>query len=195
LEYASVFLKKELNSDKNMRRTVLFLAAAMMLALVGCNNSNSKTVTVAKTTENDAKMAEAALFNSDMSTNNEEVPEAIEVFSNYAADNPEAENAAEYLFKALEVSINTKQDPKQSIDLADRLLKQYPKFDKAPVALFMMASFVYEDQLNDLDKAKACYQRIVDEYPDSPFAKDAAISIQHLGMSPEELIKMFEANE
>ncbi len=176
----------------NMKRTVLILVAAMAVALVGCNNGGAKA---SKTTENDVKKAEAALFNSDMSTNNEAVPAAIETFSKYAAENPEAENAADYLFKALEVSINTKQDPKQSIDLTDRILKNYPKFDKAPVALFMLASFVYEDQLNDLDKARECYQRVVDEYPDSPFAKDAAVSIEHLGMSPEELIKMFEANE
>ena len=132
------------------------------------------------------------MFNEGMNANAEAVPDAIAVFSKYAEENPEAEDAPEYLFKAFEVSVNTKQDPKQSIGFVDRLLAQYPKFDKNPVALFMLATFVYDDQLHDLDKARECYQRIIDEYPESPFARDASISIEQLGLSPEELIRRFE---
>jgi TolA-binding protein len=170
-----------------MKRNLLIIAVLLLVA-AGCNHSTK----VAKTTEEQVKKAEAALFNSDMSANVEAVPEAIATFSKYAEENPEAENAAEYLFKAFEVSVNTKQDPKQSIGFADRLLSQYPKFDKNPVTLFMLATFVYDDQLHNLDKARECYQRIIDEYPESPFARDAAISIEQLGVSPEELIRRFE---
>lgn len=166
----------------------IFLFVVLLLVAAGCNH-NTK---VAKTTEDQAKKAEAALFNGDMTANVEAVPEAIETFSKYAEENPEAENAPEYLFKAFEVSVNTKQDPKQAIGLADRLLSQYPQFDKNPVALFMLATFVYDDQLHDLDKARECYRRIMEEYPESPFARDAAISIEQLGLSPEELIRRFE---
>ena len=74
-------------------------------------------------------------------------------------------------------------------------MTNYPQFDKNPVALFMLASYVYDEQLHDLDQARAAYERIVNEYPESPFARDAAISIQQLGMTPEELIKMFESGE
>lgn len=162
------------------------MAAMLLLAVTGCQT---------KTTEKDVKKAEAALFNEDMSANAEAVPAAIETFSKFAEENPKAEAAPEYLFKAFEVAVNTKQDPQQCIGLAERLLKEFPQFDKNPVALFMLASFVYDDQLHDLDKARDCFQRILDLYPDSPFANDAAISIQQLGMSPEELVKMFEARE
>ena len=74
-------------------------------------------------------------------------------------------------------------------------MTDYPKFDKNPVALFMLASFIYEERLGDLDKARETYQQIIDNYPDSPFAGDAALSIEHLGMTPEELIRMFEEAE
>ena len=167
-----------------MKRNI-FVIIMMLLAVVGCHRNT-------KTSEADVKKAEAALFNEDMTANDEAVPAAIEAFSKYAEENPEATNAAEYLFKAFEVSINTKQDPMQSIDFGERLLKDYPKFDKNDVVLFMLATFVYDEQLHDLDKARECYQQVIDNYPQSPFADDAAISIKHLGMSPEELIKMFE---
>jgi len=160
-----------------------------MMAVSGCQNQRGKV------TEKDVKKAEQALFNEDQTTNQEAVANAIETFSKFAEQNPDDANAPECLFKALEISINTKQDPVQSILLCENLVEKYPEFDKNPVALFMLASFVYDDQLNDLDMTRDTYQRIVDNYPESPFARDAAISIQQVGMSPEELVKMFEAQE
>lgn len=172
-----------------MKKSIFVMAIAMMFAMVGCHNQSTKT------TEKDVKKAEEALFNSDMSTNPEAVPEAIATFSKYAEENSEAADAPEYLFKAIEISINTKQEAQQSIDLVNRLVTNYPEFDKDPVALFMLATFVYDEQMHDLDKARETYQQVVDNYPDSPFAADAAIAITQLGMTPEELIKMFEAQE
>ncbi len=172
-----------------MKKTFVLLAIAMMFALVGCHNQNSKTST------NDVQKAEEALFNEDQTTNLDAIPDAIATFSKYAEENPEAADAPEYLFKAVEISINTKQDAQQSIDLVHRLVTNYPEFDKDPVALFMLATFVYDEQLHDLDQARETYQQVVDNYPDSPFADDAAIAITQLGMTPEELVKMFEAQE
>lgn len=171
-----------------MRKNIFLLAMAMMIVMVGCHNQN-------KTTENDVKKAEAALFNEDQTVNLEAATDAVATFSKYAVENPEAADAADYLFKAIEISINTKQDSRQSIDLVNQLLEKYPECDKNSVALFMLATFVYDEQLGDLDKARAAYQRIVDDYPDSPFASDAAISITQLGMTPDELVKMFESQE
>ena len=162
--------------------------ALMAILLVGCHNTKNT-----KTTENDVKKAEAALLNDAMTTNPEAVPDAIATFTKYVNENPEAADAPEVLFKAVEIAVNAKQEPQQCIGLVNKLVADYPKFDKNPVALFMLASFVYEERLGDLDKARETYQQIIDNYPDSPFAGDAALSIEHLGMTPEELIKMFEA--
>lgn len=172
-----------------MKKTVVLMAVAMMFALAGCHNQNPKTST------KDVQKAEEALFNEDQTTNLDAIPDAIATFSKYADENPEAADAQEYLFKAVEISINTKQDAQQSIDLVHRLVTNYPEFDKDPVALFMLATFVYDEQMHDLDQARETYQQVVDNYPDSPFANDAAIAITQLGMTPEELVKMFEAQE
>lgn len=171
-----------------MKQTLLWIFMALMV-MVGCQNQN------AKTTANDVKKAEAALFNEDQTVNAEAVTDAVAAFNKYVEENPEASDAPEYLFKAIEVSVNTKQDPQQSIAMVNRLLENYPEFDKNPVALFMLATFVYDEQQHDLDRARDAYQRIVDDYPNSPFAKDAAIAITQLGMTPEELVKMFEREE
>ena len=169
-----------------MKNSILFIALMAIFAVVGCNRNP-------KTSLDDVKKAEEAMFNADMTTNQDAVAGAIATFSKYVEDNPEAIEAADVLFKAVEVSVNTRQDPQQSIGLVNKLVTDYPKFDKNPVALFMLATFVYDEQLGDLDKARETYQQVIDNYPESPFAKDAEISITQLGMTPEELIKMFEA--
>ena len=171
-----------------MRRSNLLIALLAILVITGCN----RTV---KTTGDDVKKAEEAMFNADMTTNKEAVASAVATFTKYVEDNPEAADAADVLFKAVEVSVNTKQDPQQSIGLVNKLVTDYPQFDKNAVALFMLATFVYDEQQHDLDKARETYQQIIDNYPDNPFAKDAEISITQLGMTPEELIKMFEERE
>lgn len=166
---------------RHFNLSFVLLLAVMLLA--GCTN---------KVSEKDAKKAEAALFNADKTTNPDAVVDAIKTFSAFAQDNPESAEAPEYLFKALEVSVNTHQEPQGSIDIVERLVNNYPDFDKNPVALFMIATFVYDEQLGDLEKARATYQRIVDNYPENPFARDAAIAIEQLGISPDDLVKMFE---
>ena len=109
--------------------------------------------------------------------NNEEVKEAT---------TPEA------LFNTLAEGIYAKQDPQESIKMVDRLVTDYPDYENNPVALFMLASYVYDEQLGDFDKARETYQRIIDEYPGTPFANDAAIAITQLGIPLEDLVKMFE---
>ena len=101
-------------------------------------------------------------------------------------------NSPEALFNALSEGMYAKQDPQESIKMVDRLITDYPDYENNPVALFMLASFVYDEQMHDLDKARETYQRVIDEYPGTPFANDAAIAITQLGMTPEELVRMFE---
>ena len=101
-------------------------------------------------------------------------------------------NSPEALFNAIGERMYAKQDPQETIKMVDRLVTDYPEYENNPVALFMLASFVYDEQMHDLDKARETYQRVIDEYPGTPFANDATIAITQLGMTPEELVRMFE---
>jgi TolA-binding protein len=81
--------------------------------------------------------------------------------------------------------------PQATIALFDRIINEYPDYEKSPSALFLKA-FVYEDQLQDLENAKHYYELFLEKYPESEFADDAEVSLQNLGKSPEELIREFE---
>jgi hypothetical protein len=160
----------------------LVMAFVFALSVFSCNEK--------KLTEEDVKKTEAQLFNEDQSVNKDNVELMIETYCKFAEQNPDSEMAPEYLFRALEISMNFRESD-QSLALGDKLIKRYPTFEKIPVALFMEATFVYEPN-GDLGKAREIYEKIIKDYPDNEFVPSAEQAIENLGKTPEELIKEFE---
>ncbi|MFO7614502.1 MAG: tetratricopeptide repeat protein [Bacteroidales bacterium] len=120
------------------------------------------------------------------------IEELIIAYTDYAEANKYSDEAPEYLYKAAEFSLNLNK-PVQALEFYNQIIYQYPDFHKAPECLFLLA-FIYENHMLNLGKAKELYETFIERYPDHDFADDAAISIQNMGKSPEELIREFEAN-
>ena len=99
--------------------------------------------------------------------------------------------APEYLFKAVDVSMNL-NEPQRTIFIIDKLVNEYPDFPRTQAALFVKA-FIFETRYNNLEMAKKIYEQYLDMYPDGEFADDCRASIENLGLSPEELVKKFES--
>lgn len=80
----------------------------------------------------------------------------------------------------------------RAIQLYYNVGEKMPQHPKAPTALFMMA-FIYENDLKNLEKARATYEEFLKRYPQDPdYADDAQNALKYLGLSPEEIIKQFE---
>ncbi len=116
--------------------------------------------------------------------------ELINTYIEYADIFPDDSISPDYLFRAADISMNLFESG-QAIEIYNRIIDQYPEYEKVPQCLFLKA-FVYENNLNDLVNAKRFYQEFLQKYPDNDFADDARMSIRNLGKSPEELIKEFE---
>ena len=117
----------------------------------------------------------------------------VSAYCDFADANPDDAMTPEYLFKAVDVSMNL-NEPQRTIYIIDKLLKQYPDYPRTQAALFVKA-FIFENKYGNLDMAKKLYQQYLDMYPDGEFANDCKSSIENLGLSPEELVKKFEAQE
>ena len=117
----------------------------------------------------------------------------ISLYSNYADKFPQDSVAVEYLFNAIDISLNLPQ-PQKTLQLIDRYLALYPQDSRAATALFFKA-FLHDQQLGDLQAAKQYYEQYLAQYPNHDFVDDAQAALKHLGKSPEELIKEFEANQ
>lgn len=167
-----------------MKQFIRFtMIAALAVTMMACGNG--------KLNVEDLKKAEKTLFNEDMTANTEAVPGVVDMFCQYVNENPEAEDAPEWLFKALEIAVGY-LEPQKTIEIEEQLYKQYPNYDKTPVGMFMLGTMVYEDKLGELGKAKMLYEKLIAEYPDSEFAPVAEQAIINLGKTPEEIIREFE---
>ena len=113
-----------------------------------------------------------------------------EAYSNILqSSNPD--KSVDLLLKAAGLA-KTIGNSNKAIQLYYNVGEKMPGHPKAPTALFMMA-FIYENDLKDLDKARATYEEFLKRYPRDPdYADDAQNALKYLGLSPEEIIKQFE---
>jgi tetratricopeptide (TPR) repeat protein len=123
-------------------------------------------------------------------TNKAAARQFINVAETYAGlirdKNPD--KAIDLMLKAAGLA-KTIEEPERALELYQEVVRNGNHHVKTPTALFMMA-FVYENDLNNLSKAKSLYEQFLREYPKDPdFADDAAMALKMLGKSPEEIIK------
>ena len=162
--------------------------------LASCAGPTAESEEKEKSIEESIAELENELFNTNQSKlDKRKALDLVNLYVRYVNQYPDEPISPEYLFKASDISMNLNR-PRKTIQLFDRILTEYPGYNKTPSALFLKA-FVYEDQLQDYDKAKKYYNLFLEKYPNSEFADDAEVSIKNLGKSPEELIREFEQNE
>jgi len=174
-----------------MRRALLLLLTVTLFA-TACDGPQKGADS--KSLKESILQQEEKVFNTDRNRmQKQDAMALVNLYEEYANENPGDTLSAEYLFRASDISMNLGR-PGQTIRLFNRILTEYPDFKKAPTTLFLLA-FVYEDQKKDYDNARKYYELFLTKYPDSEFADDAEISLKNLGKTPEELIREFEENK
>ncbi len=113
----------------------------------------------------------------------------IRVCEIYALIKPEDSKSPDYLHKAGETARAIRAFPR-AISIYDRIYASYPNFEKAPQALFLKA-FTYDNDLKEVEKARALYTEFLKKYPNDDFADDTEFLLKNLGKNDEEIIKSF----
>ena len=113
--------------------------------------------------------------------------QSIEAYGEFVRKFPGHEKAPVAL-KNWAAIAQQKGDMQGAITLYERLLNEYPQSDLGDEAQFMIA-FIYEEYMNDIDKARGAYQRVIDRYPNSELAASAKQLLPHVGQSPEEWVR------
>ena len=95
----------------------------------------------------------------------------------------------EYLYKyaAMSRAVNL---PVKAIKAYDRILVDYPGYERNPEVAFLLA-FTYDEDLSRPEQAKEAYQDVIDKYPGDKWAEQASIRLSNIDKSDEELVKEF----
>ena len=164
-----------------MKKILLILSLALMMASCG-----------PKMTVEEINKLESQVFAKGINVEKENVVKLVDAYVLYAKQNPDDVKSPDYLFKALDVVVGVNMEgPQKAIDIANIMIEQYPDFEMTPMAMFLKG-FVYENMMNDNEKALDTYHQFLERYPNSPLAADVESSIKNVGIPLEELIKTFE---
>lgn len=163
-----------------MRKIIALFALAMMLVACG-NDDPAKRI----------EKLEKQVFSAEKAVDPVVASDLVSAYCDFADANPNDAMAPEYLFKAVDVSMNL-NEPQRTIFIIDKLLKDYPEYPRTQAALFVKA-FIFETRYGNLNMAKKIYEQYLEMYPDGEFAEACRASIENLGLSPEELVKKFES--
>lgn len=166
-----------------MRKIIPILIMAFALLLAGCKPNLTKEI---------AKLEKQA-FAADGAVSQQVAERLVDAYCRFATQNPDSQASAEYLFKAVDVSMNF-DNPQKTIGIIDRLLTEYPDYQKTPTSLFLKG-FIYETRFGNFEQARAAYEKYLELYPDGELADDCRASINNLGLTPDELVKMFESQQ
>jgi tetratricopeptide (TPR) repeat protein len=165
-----------------MNKIVILLMAVMLMA--SCTSPRDKAVKQI----NDA--SQSLVSDTSMMLNKETAMNLITLYESFANDFPGDSLAAGYLFEAGELAMNLGIGEK-SIALFDRVLKDYPGYFRKAEVIFLEA-FIYENMLGNLDKATEFYHSFIEQFPDHVLYKDAKASLEYMGKSLDEIIRIFE---
>jgi len=177
-----------------MNKIFIILITSSFL-FFSCNSNSPKETeqtSESQVTIEDITTLEGKLFGEEMASPDlVNAKKLIDLYITYVNQNPKDELSPEMLFKAADITMNLSSAP-NTIALFNRIIMEYPDYENIPTIMFLKG-FVYEDQLQDYEKAGKCYIEFLEKYPESDFADDAKVSLDNLGKSPEELIKEFES--
>ena len=171
-----------------MKTNILVLFFLVSIVLVSCNNTRKEM------SEQEGLRSELLEKERDLHARTDVDPEAaramIGKYIEFVNKYPEDSLSSKYLFKAAEIAMNFEQ-PNNSITYLTRIEDNYPDYEEYGTSLFLKA-FIYDNYLKSYEKAEQYYNIFLEKYPDHPFAKDAKSSLMFLGISDDDLIKLFE---
>lgn len=162
-----------------MKKTLkLMLVALLAMGMYACGEK--------KLTYQDMKKAEATLFDEEGYLDTLQAPKVAEKYLKFVKQNPDDTTASLWLYHAMELNVMLKNTEK-SMELCDQLVEKYPDSKWTPRGLYLLGSFIYEEELKDLDNAREVYERIIRDYPESEIIESVKSSIKYLGWTPDEI--------
>jgi TolA-binding protein len=118
---------------------------------------------------------------------------AIKAFADFAFYCKNDSLAPVFLLKAGQIAASINNLPQAQVCF-EKCYKDFPEFNNRGAAMFLLAQLYDEvSLLNDEDKARELYGKIINSFPNTEWAKQADAARALIGKTDEQIIKEFEA--
>jgi tetratricopeptide (TPR) repeat protein len=118
---------------------------------------------------------------------------AVKAFADFAFYCANDTLAPVFLLKAGQIAASINNLPQAQVCF-EKCYMDFPDFKNRGAAMFLLAQLYDEvSQLNDEDKARELYGKIINSFPNTEWAKNANDARALIGKTDEQIIKEFEA--
>ncbi len=169
-----------------MKKVFYICFITLGLVTISCNSQDTKKE---KITAIEKEISSSKMTNFDEA----KAEKLIQLYADFVQEYPKDTLSPHYLFRSADLYVALNRG-NMAINQLDKIIKGYPNFKKTPDCYFLKA-FIAENTLHHLSLADKYYKEFLKEFPTHPLAKDAEISQQNLGKTPEQLIAEFEAKQ
>jgi outer membrane protein assembly factor BamD (BamD/ComL family) len=167
---------------KHLQKLILIVFSLFLL--FGCGQSKEKMT-------NKIQELEKQLYSTNVGpVDTSKTSEIVSLYLEFEKKYPNDTAAAEYLYRAANLDMNTGKALK-SIEIINNIISKYPNYKKI-TSCYFLKGFVYDYHLKDINNARKAYQEFIAKFPKDDLADDAQISLNNLGKSDEQIIKEFE---
>jgi outer membrane protein assembly factor BamD (BamD/ComL family) len=167
-----------------MKKSIILILVISIGLMTGCKPSREKSVTRIKNLEK-------SLFSPEVVSFSKEKADSLQTYyMEFIGNYPKDSLASGYLFKAANVAMNS-GDANKALGFFDQYIQNYPDQPKVPMCMFFKA-FIYENMLQNIDRARETYLLFIEKYPTHDFTKDAKLALVNLGKTPDMIVKEFE---
>lgn len=162
--------------------------ALLMAAIVGCNTTPSPDAYEKQLEALLDTLLQERLNNGQVSV--EHLRSGVALTGDALADYP-ADTQLVPRFTYEKIKFHTELvEYGEAIALIDSFRARYPKHTLAPKMLHFKGYYIYENGLQDYDKARETYESFLAQYPSHPELAEAVLfSLEHLGQSDEAILE------
>jgi tetratricopeptide (TPR) repeat protein len=162
------------------------------MAMAGCQNDQPKgplEIKKAKLDSLSAKITELESIGKDQ-ISMEQQASLFKIYQDYYNTSGNDTTSLNYLFEAANLA-QVLGKYQKSIELFINFHDGFPTSHRCDEAVFNIA-YIYDSKLRDPEKAALYYNKVIEMYPNSMWAKEANAALHFVGLSDEAIIKKLE---
>lgn len=171
---------------------LLIVTAVSVMGVIGCQNNQPKSPEEIKKVKLDSlqiKINEMEAVGKDQITREQQAA-LFKTYQEYYNTSGNDTLSLNYLFEAANLA-QVLGKYQKAIDLFVNFHDGFPTSHRCDEAVFNIA-YIYDEKLKNPEKATLYYNKVIEMYPNSLWAKEAEAALHFVGLSDEEMIKKLE---